>query len=595
VLTDSEVTQSETTGRSAAAPSRSGLLEALDTLRALTEGLLSQGRRGDLFDARTRLAADRFNLAVLGEFKRGKSTLVNALLGRDLLPTGVVPLTSVITAIAAGPRDRLVVHYVDGRALEQPIAALPQFVTEARNPHNGLGVSFARVEVQHDLLRAGLELVDTPGIGSIHSHNTEVARDFLPRVDAALCVLDAGQPLSAAEREMLRDCAERIPRLLIVLNKVDQVSDTDRAAALEFVRTALNDALGADGAEIYAVSARHGDGLEALRARLLGLAAGERELLLLCSVAGVAHDVALSAAQAASFEARAVRLPLQELASRVVDFDRRGAELRAAGTEAGDLLERGGERALQALVNQPLGTYARDHEAALRAALRQRAETLGRCSARDLASQLEAWIDESVRGTFADLVPRFESAIADQLTELEARYAQRVTEIIEAVQAAAEDVFGTRAGRSVSQFGLRTPSRFSFKLHDVENALDMIVGLGRTVTPGTLGRRLVVRHAEQRLLDMTDRHAGRLRSELAEGVSAAVREYRRELATLVDEAFDSIHAAVERASQDRRRGQPRADARLQELSQIQRGCREIAAEMEGLLPGRTARDETEMP
>ena len=69
-------------------------------------------------------------------------------------------------------------------------------MTEARNPGNRLGVELARVELEHDLLRAGLELVDTPGIGSIHSHNTEVARGFLPRVDAALCVLDAGQPLS---------------------------------------------------------------------------------------------------------------------------------------------------------------------------------------------------------------------------------------------------------------------------------------------------------------------------------------------------------------------------------------------------------------
>jgi hypothetical protein len=473
--------------------------------------------------------------------------------------------------------------------------ALRQFVTEAHNPHNRLGVAFARVELDHELVRAGLELVDTPGIGSIHRHNSQVARDFLPRVDAALCVLDAGQPLSEAERQMLSDAAQRIPRLLIIVNKVDHLDPADRAVALEFVQSALTDALGACNPELYALSARHGDGVARLRARLLALAAGERELLLLRSAAGVGHHVAVAGAGAARFEAHAIRLPLKELASCVSDFDRRITDLKAAGAEAGDLLDRGTERALEARVNEPLRAYARDREAALRATLRQHVGSVDRCSARELAPHLHAWIDEYVRGTFADLVPRFETAIADELTELEARYAARVQNIIDEVHATAEDVFGARAGQPSPPTGLRAPSRFSFKLHDVENSLDMIVGFGRTVTPGALGRRLVVRDAEERLIDMTDRHAGRLRSELADRVWRAVREYRRELGARVDEAVDSIHAAVGRATEDRHRGQSRADARLGELAQIERRCQEIARHMERWTADRPPREKSEMP
>ena len=117
-------------------------------------------------------------------------------------------------------------------------------MTEARNPANRLGVELARVELDHELLRAGLELVDTPGIGSIHTHNTEVARGFLPRVDAALCVLDAGQPLSQGERELFREAAERVPRLLMVINKIDHLDHADREVAVEFIRSALRDLLG---------------------------------------------------------------------------------------------------------------------------------------------------------------------------------------------------------------------------------------------------------------------------------------------------------------------------------------------------------------
>jgi hypothetical protein len=78
--------------------------------------------------------------------------------------------------------------------------------------------------------------------------------------------------------------------------------------------------------------------------------------------------------------------------------------------------------------------------------------------------------------------------IAEQLTELERRYAERIERVLEEVQHVTEEVFGTRASDVWPDTGLRAPPRFSFKLTDVENALDMLVGLGRTITPGALGR-----------------------------------------------------------------------------------------------------------
>ena len=556
-------------------------LGVLDELLSLGEGLLAETPRRHLAAARTRVAEDRFNLVVLGEFKRGKSTLINALLRRNVLPTGVVPLTSVVTIIAAGEDDRLRVYFHDGHEEEHPLGELAEYVTEARNPGNRLGVELARVELEHDLLRVGLELVDTPGIGSIHSHNTEVARGFLPRVDAALCVLDAGQPLSEAERELFREAAGRVPRLLLVVNKIDHLDHADRELAVAFIRSALRDLLGGDEVELFPVSARRREGLTPLLARLRKLAAEERHTLLRRSVAQLARGTAGEIAQTARFESRAIELPLDQLASRAEMFDARIAELTAASAEAGDLLERGIERAVKQLVNEPLEHYARSEEARLRAELRTHLERLGaKGSPRELSADLEGWIDSTVRSEFERLVPRFETAIAEQLTELEQHYAQRIERLLEQVQQAAEDVFGARTSDVLPDTGLRAPSRFSFKLKDVEHALDMIVGFGRTMTPGALGRRLVIRDAEQRLIDMTDRHAGRLRSELAGRVAEAVRDYRRDLSAAVDEAVDAIRAAIDRATADRRCGEQHARGRLDQLARIEERCAQLASELD---------------
>ena len=588
VLNGAEVTRASPPGDSSGGGDRQIWLQRLDELLVLAEGLLAETPCRHLDAARSRLAEDRLNLVVLGEFKRGKSTLINALLARDILPTGVVPLTSVVTAIGAGERDRLSILFHDGREEERPLAELAEYVTEARNPGNRRGVELARVELDNDLLHAGIELVDTPGIGSIHSHNTDVARGFLPRVDAALFVLDAGQPLSEAERGLFREAADRVPRLLLVINKIDHLDHADRGVAVDFVRSAVRELLSDPDEELFAVSARRRQGVDALQTRLRRLAATERHTLLLRSVAQLAVSTAAQIAQAARFEARAIALPLDELESRVAMFERRIVELKAASAEAGDLLDRGIDRALRELVNAPLEGYARSEEVNLRAALRAHVGDLGRTSPRELSADLEAWIDTTVRADFERLVPRFEAGIAEQLAQLEQRYAQRIERILAEIQDAAEDVFGTRAGDVLPDTGLHNPSRFSFKLKDVEHALDMIVGFGRTITPGALGRRLVIRDAEDRLLEMTDRHAGRLRSELAGRVTEAVRDYRRELTSAVDEVITAIRAAIERASGDRRRGEDHARLRLEELAAVERRSMQLAAEFQGWLRAQPA-------
>lgn len=185
-----------------------------------------------------------------------------------------------------------------------------------------------------------------------------------------------------------------------------------------------------------------------------------------------------------------------------------------------------------------------------------------------------------MRAEFERLVPEFETAIADELSTLQRRYAGRVERILVKVQEAAQDAVGVRAADVMPATGLRSPSRFSFKLVDVEHALDILVGFGRAAAPGAFGRRLVVRDAHQRLIDLTDRHAGRLRSELSARVSVAVDDYRRELSASVRGAIDAIGAAIDRAAEDRRRGESHARIRIERLGLVERRCEELAGDLD---------------
>ena len=111
-----------------------------DQLRIMHQGFIALGRddaERQCSELMAKLAEDRFILAVLGQFKRGKSSLMNAIIGREILPTGVLPLTSAITVLKYGTEKRLVITHVNSPFSEEySVSELAEFVTEKSNPNN---------------------------------------------------------------------------------------------------------------------------------------------------------------------------------------------------------------------------------------------------------------------------------------------------------------------------------------------------------------------------------------------------------------------------------------------------------------------------
>ena len=209
-----------------------------------------------------RLAEDRFNLLIVGRFSRGKSTLMNALLGGDYLPTGIVPLTSVITAVRYGSRTQVVLNFMGGGLpLEIPLSRLPEFVTQKENPGNAKKIAVAEIQLPVELLRRGLYFVDTPGLGSAIIENSLTTERFLPQADAFVLVTSYESPLSEEEYRILERIRSAEKRLFVVLNKQDTISEPDRKAALDFVSERLQQFSFTPPPQIFSISAR--DALEA--------------------------------------------------------------------------------------------------------------------------------------------------------------------------------------------------------------------------------------------------------------------------------------------------------------------------------------------
>jgi GTP-binding protein EngB required for normal cell division len=203
----------------------------------------------------SRISEGRFYVACVGQFKRGKSTLINALIREPVLPVGFIPVTAVPTVIRFGEQRKARVQARDGSWREIPVSELKQYVSEEHNPENTKAVAGVEVFVPSSLLAAGMCLVDTPGLGSVFTGNTAATHAFIPHIDAALVVVGADPPLAGEELALVEAVARHVQDLILVLNKADRATDEEKSAAVGFTRRLLEKRLQRSMGPVFEVSA----------------------------------------------------------------------------------------------------------------------------------------------------------------------------------------------------------------------------------------------------------------------------------------------------------------------------------------------------
>ena len=292
----------------------------------------------------SRLLEGRLHLAVLGQFKRGKSTLLNAFVEEPVLPVSVVPLTSVPTFIRFGEHSMIRVHYTGKRSAEEYIggstsertAFLVKHVTEEGNPKNELGVTEVEVLLPSPLLSKGVVLIDTPGIGSTFRHNTQATLNFLQQCDAAFFLISADPPISEVELDFLEQVRQKVPRLFFVLNKIDYLNAEERHEALTFFRRILAEHLNVEkNIPIFCVSSRQGleakleniperwaeSGLEELETHVIEFLAMEKFSVLGKAISRKAQDIIESVLMRVRISLQALKLPQKTLEEKIKTFE----------------------------------------------------------------------------------------------------------------------------------------------------------------------------------------------------------------------------------------------------------------------------------
>ena len=442
---------------------------ALDALAAAYDEIGGPERARALRAAGEHLEQDAFRLMVVGEFKRGKSTLINALLGADVLPAKVAPCTSAITEVRQGDPPRATVHWADADRPPEAggLERLRELVVIAEGDEEDEAPSqpspYSRVEVAWPRLPADdLVIVDSPGLNE-HAARTRLALDHLATADALMLVLSCQQPLTRSELDFLeRDLAGRnLRHVFFVWNHLDAL-DADPAALAELERVSAERLAARAGTaeRIFYVSARR-----ALAGRLRddpalvelsGVAALEAALeAFLATERGRAKLLApLRTAERACREALSEALPAREalLAAPLAELDRRREaekpRLDALKRQRGDAvvaLERRRD-ALREEVARAYERFVAEAEAALPAAVAGapvgawEAIVSQRRARGAVADHLRGWLEARLEawreGPLRAIVERHAAALEAELAER----AQAFGVALDEVNAQAPDV-----------------------------------------------------------------------------------------------------------------------------------------------------------
>lgn len=528
-----------------------------ESLRALLELAKPTGNSRSLCDKLTglenKLATGHLHLAVLGQMKRGKSSFINALLGAEVLPTGVLPVTAIITEIRYGPAPEAVIIYaIGGTRKNVPLTSLADYITEAGNPGNKKQVGSVEIAYPAPFLESGIVLIDTPGIGSTHIHNTQTTERYLEQIDAGIVVLSVDPPITEVESQFLRRLKNDIPKLFFILNKTD-IASTDEVKTIKHFLGNELEKLEVASSEIFSLSARQAlhakrdpcassaaaGELEDFERRLRIFLVKEKREVLLRSVALDALQIARTLKFASSLAIRAGELNAAELDSRRITLDHL---LERTADEMQELRILLHQRSADILsrVERDLKVHVENFVPDVQRHLKLFELQYPRKTGRTFGKLLEDFLMQEVEGVFQKWRFQEDEKVQTQLTTLSSRFVAQANDILKRLEEAAVSLFEIPVEHLSIACSLRVESRLHYRVERVFYSLDSFL----LMLPRFLLRPIVLRRTHNNVQILLDMNAGRIRYDYVERLEAGIKRFEKDLYAGVEIVTDTIKSAL---------------------------------------------------
>jgi ribosome biogenesis GTPase A len=561
------------------AEQRHSIAGVLRILLAISDsGTRTDSLHEKLLSLEQKLASNQLHLAVLGQMKRGKSSFINALMGAEILPTGVLPVTAVITEIKYGLAPEAVILYSTGAREQVDLGTLADYITESGNPGNQKQVASVELAYPSPFLESGIILIDTPGIGSTHAHNTRTTEGYLEQVDAGIVVLSVDPPITEVESYFIRNVKEEIPKLFFILNKVDAASADEVSHISRFLEEELS-RLQIESPEIFRLSARRAlegrgkppdtatpSGIEIFERRLRTFLLEEKDRVLVHSIALDALHIARTLKFAATIGVRAQSMSLDELHLKGRAIDQLLEQTESEMHELRVLLRQHSADMI-ARVERDLTTHVQESVPVVRQHLKLFQSQHPQETGRAFGVLLESFLMEEIESVFRSWRIREDEVVQSLLDILSARFVNRANAILDRLQQAAGILFEIPVEPVMIHCPLRVESHLYFRVERVFHSLDSFF----LALPRFLLRPVVLGKMQQRVWQFLDLNAGRIRYDYIERLQSSMTQFEKDLSAAITMLTESLRSALRSPRENTHPG----TAVLDVLDCVLRDCSQI--------------------
>lgn len=550
-------------------------------------------------ELRDKIRTDTFNLVVVGQFKRGKTSLINALLENEILPVSVVPLTSIVTIMTYGEALRARVYFNDERTAEISPESIHEYVTEKGNPKNEKDVREVVLTYPSPYLKDGVRLIDTPGVGSIYQHNTDIAYRYLPKSDAALFLLSVDQPMSKSEIDFLHDVKEYSNKIMFLLNKTDYLCEKDLNESIEFSANALAETMGS-GVKLFPVSARlalegclskseelvQKSRLPAFKEELNKFLVEEKGNILILSAANSLLRMLSQATIELEIEIKAISAPLEELKEKLRAFEDKKRETELEKQDF-DILLKGETMRLAKALDDDLHRFKTDLLIQEEARLEEMYNKNRNLSLSKLRGMLEEQVIINIKNSFNTWRAAADERIAKSFENACKRFIISIDKTVDMLLRFSSELFDVPFDAVKVEAVWSAKTGLYYKFRDEPVGIEILASTVTLALPKFIGDRLILKKMKEYLNKAVSMQCGRIGYDFERRLDKSRLDFRWEMLRRIDATIEGISTAIEKGMTQRAKGEQDVSKRKEELDKTAKKQSQIKA---GLMRIKTAAD-----
>ncbi|KHO63007.1 GTPase [Thermoanaerobacter sp. YS13] len=504
-----------------------------------------------------------FYLVILGQFKRGKSTFTNYMLGADILPTGVVPLTSVITKIQYSTDIWAKVLYDDGRSENIDIKELDLYCTEKNNPKNIKGVKEIHIGYPFEFISNDVVIIDTPGIGSVYKHNTDVAYSYINKADAVIFLLSVDPPISELEKEFLSKISENVNKIFFVLNKIDYVNEMELKEIINFNENIVREITKNDNISIYPVSAKlalegkiskdnkaiEKSGTQKLENDLQNFLIKEKEKVLLESYAKNIERIISMCQTFFESSIKLKQIPLERLESNIKSFENFIKEVEKSKKEI-SLLFQGDMKNILQNFDKKMEEYKQFISIRVSEKIKEYYHSIRDFSRINQKKELEKYLERAIIEEFEKLKGHIERDIEEQYSKALSNYLLRLNAVIDEIKTVANELFGINLEYFRSVGGITAESKFTYKIGYDVGALEIDPVYFTYFLPKKFAGKIILKRILDRVDIDVDRNIGRIRYDLLTRIEESFSEFEKDMNFKLQTIYDTVKELLAKSIKD---------------------------------------------